>query len=322
MNRLLDRFNKKVIKGLNLKQFGLFLTAAFVFLMLSKLSETRVETLVFSIEIDGLPKDIQLVNDSSLVLKAKVRSSGYGFLPISFGKLDPIVLFEDQDLKTYKSNTYLWVLGPSYENLQLKVPESFEVLTAGTDSVFFRYNKLSSKKVPVSLNAEFNFALGYDLLNSLKLSQDSVTVVGPLKVLDSVELIETEPLKLMDVKENIAQQVALKNPNENKLKFGTEEITVSGTVMRFTEGSVSIPVEVLNVPPGVTINYFPKTVSLSFYVDLESYKEISPDDFRVTCDFKEYENTGAFLLTPELEIKSERVKSARINITKVDFIFL
>ena len=103
---------------MNLRQFGLFLIAAFVFLMLSKLSETSVEDVTFKIEITDLPNDIQLKRDSSYWLKAKVKSSGFGFLPLSFGKLDPIVLSADQDLKLSGNDTYLWTLGEGYENLQ------------------------------------------------------------------------------------------------------------------------------------------------------------------------------------------------------------
>jgi hypothetical protein len=296
--------------------------AAFVFLMLSKLSEVSVEEVRFKIEIEDLPNDIQLQQDSALSISAKVKSSGFGFLPLSFGGYDPIVLNAEQDLRRLKDNQYLWNLGSGFENLQLKVSETLEIITTKSDSVFFPYEVLSSKKLPIKLNSDIDFALGFDMLKPLELSQDSVLVIGPLKAIDSITAIETELIKLEAVKTSIDEAVKLIRPLDRSINLNLDKISVRGTVERFTEGSIVIPIEVINVPEGSQINFFPKDITLNYYVSLDNYNNISAKDFEVICDFQETKESGESYLRPQINSKSDLVKSVRANLNKIDFIFL
>jgi len=322
VKKIFSQIKAKVLKSLNLKQFGFFLLAAFIFLMLSKLSESSVEEVTFKIQIKNLPNDIQLKQDSSSSITAKVKSSGFGFLPLSFGGDVPVTLDAEEDLRRLKNHRYLWALGSGFQNLQLKVPESLEIITTKADSIFFPFEVLSSKKVPIQLNSDIDFALGFDMLKTLELSQDSVLAIGPIKILDSISVIETQLLQLKKVKTSIDRYVPLMQPKDEAISLNRDKVHVFGKVERFTEGSVVVPIELVNVPAGAQINYFPKNITLSFYVSLEDYKTISSNDFQVICDFQETEDRGETYLRPRITSKSDLVKSVRANINKVDFIFL
>ena len=73
MDTKLKHMNKRFLKGVNLKKFSLFLIAAFILLMLSKLSESSLEYIRFDVEVQGLPKDVQLRLDSNTVVQARIK---------------------------------------------------------------------------------------------------------------------------------------------------------------------------------------------------------------------------------------------------------
>jgi hypothetical protein len=322
MGKKLKQVNKRLLKGLNLKRFSLFLVAAFVLLMLSKLSEPSLEYISFEIEVDGLPKDVQLRSDSNLVIQARIKSTGFGFLPMTFRPRQSIKLNAEQDLKKLKGNRYLWVLGTAYENLNLHLSDAFEVVSASPDSVYFEFDMLQSKKVEIEPKLELSYASGYDLSGDILVSEDSIVLVGPSSALDSIFSLKTEALVLKDLKSDFNEIVQLINPNPAEIALGRSAVSISGRVTRFTEGEITVPIEIVNVPPNVNLNYFPKEVTVNYYLSLDDFSKVSSEDFEVICDFREYEKTGTGFLTPQLTVKSELVKSARMNGSKVDFIFL
>lgn len=322
MRTAIKNLAKRLFKGINLKQFGFFFLAGFLFLMLSKLSENTIEEVKFNIEIKDIPKDIQLRQDSTFIYYTKIKSTGFGFFSLTFKDPDPIVLSINDDLVKVNDSSYLWTRGPGYRNLRNKLPESFQIVETKLDTIFFKYDQLDSKKVPISIDSELDFALGFDLLGEIENSKDSVVIIGPKHSIDSILEIPTIFSSFKDLKSDFSASVSLINPNEREVTLEFNDVVLSGQVRRFTEGEVSVKVQLLNVPPNVTLNYFPKEVTIIYYVDLDSFNDITEETFEVFCDFNDYKKTGEFYLDPELNVLSETVKSARIKTNRVDFIFL
>ncbi|WP_115462015.1 YbbR-like domain-containing protein [Winogradskyella aurantiaca] len=322
MRSALKDLAKRLLKGINLKQFGFFLLAGFIFLMLSKLSESTVEDVKFNIEITDIPKDIQLRHDSTFIFNTRIKSTGFNFFSLTFKNPDPIVLSIKDDLIKINDSSYLWSHGPGFKNLRDKLPESFQIVETKLDTLYFKYDQLDSKQVPIRIDSKLSFALGFDMLGEIESSKDSVIVIGPKHSIDSISKISTEFFSFQDLKADFSSSVALLNPNQQEVTLEFNSVELSGHIRRFTEGEVSVKVQLLNVPPDVTINFFPKEVSVVYYVDLDRFSSITEESFEVFCDFQDYKKTGEFYLDPELKVQSEFVKSARIKANRIDFIFL
>jgi hypothetical protein len=129
-------------------------------------------------------------------------------------------------------------------------------------------------------------------------------------------------LALSNIRTNISETVKLKLPKKNKdLTFSNTEVVLKAVVEKFTEGTLKIPVSIINVPETITLKYFPKEVNVSYYVSLDDYKTISPTDFKVVCDYGKVIGNQS-VLVPELVKFPKNVKNATISQKRIEFIII
>lgn len=313
----------KVFKGVNFKRFSFFFIASCLFLMLSKLSEVYTETILYPVKIANYPEDLQFVKDTSLKLRVRLKSTGFRLLPLLFKKSDTLILSAQKDVKQVDSKSeFVWNAGNAFDNLKVHLPSYYEVLNVEPDSLFFKYETLSSRQFKIALNSNISYAIGFDVVRNMNLSQDSVKVIGPVSVLDTLSGITTELVELKNLKTKFSLPVALNNPDPQILKLSPGSIELSADVRRFTEGEVSVPLTLINKPDNLNINYFPKQLSLTYYVDLESFKTITAEDFEIVIDYNEYLNNSDNVLTPKVKRYPETIKSVRLSKNRIDFIIL
>ena len=195
-----------------------------------------------------------------------------------------------------------------------------ELLSIAPDPIIFRYGINMVKKVPVILNADVSFDPGFNMSGNLISEPDSVIVVGPDILVSKITALETEAVTLKEIRANVSEIVKLKLPKSTSdLKFSTEQIVLKGQVEKFTEGTLKIPISVINIPKNTKLKYFPKVVSVSYYVSLSNFNTITPNDFKVVCDFNKTNESQSFLI-PELVKYPETVKNARIEQQRIEFI--
>jgi hypothetical protein len=311
----------KFFKGKGIKGFSVFVIAAFVFLMLTKLSDNYTEKLVFDVNLTGLKDEIILVADSNNTIEVLVKSKGFNLLWYAFYDPRPIVV--DANKETFKrGRTLSWDAVNKLYVIKENLGAAFDIISIDPDTLVFTYDILASKKVPIIFNKQIGYASGYDVLDELKLSQDSVKLIGSQNALQAIEKIETNILELKEVKENINQTLKFNKFDNPNITIVPNEIDVSGIVKRFTEGNLSVAVELINVPLDVKLNYFPKEVSLSYYVDLENYNLVKETDFKIVCDYNDLKNEEQRLLSIEIIEKSNLVKATRLKQNSIEFIIL
>ena len=99
-----------------------------------------------------------------------------------------------------------------------------------------------------------------------------------------------------------------------------ENIEISAAIEKFTEGTVELPFKVLNLPPGKTINTFPKLVKITYRIALSNFNKISPSSFLIECDYNMSKENNLSYLIPKIVETSFMIKNARITPLKIDFI--
>ncbi|MDO1500255.1 YbbR-like domain-containing protein [Winogradskyella maritima] len=311
----------RFFKGKNIKGFSFFVIAAFVFLVLTKFSETYSETLKIKVELTNLKEEIALYEDSTYYVNVLVKSRGFNLAPFIFEKPKPILLNVSEDTKL-KKTSYQWDVIGDIHVIESALGKRFEVINVEPDTMNFNFELLASKLLPIQLNKELQFVPGYDIKGEIRLSQDSVKLVGAKDELEALEFVETELLKLNDIQENISGTIGLLKPEVSNVKLYPSKVDVEATVKRFTEGKITLPVELKNVPEQQRINYFPKEVELTYYVDLDTYNSIKVDDFKIECDFKNLQNANQNFLVPEVTKQPESVKSLRLKQNRIEIIVL
>jgi len=303
------------IKSKKINVFLLFLLSAFVILIFNKLSKEYTNTLVFSIEKQHVPLEHVILNDSSNVLAITLKTHGFKWL--SYYMSAPKIKIDFAKDVYIKDSVYVWRKPMKYlANTQFD--DQVELLNISPDTLFFKYGVNLVKKVPVKLKSDIDFALGYDIAGDYQLKPDSITIIGPDIIVSKLEFVQTKKVSLVDVKTNIIKNLALDLPNISDLKFSTELVTLNAKVEKFTEGKLKVPVEIINIPEGLKIKYFPKEINVSYYVSLNNFNSVTVKDFKVVCDYNKVGKTST--LFPELVSIPSQVKNAKINQQLIEFI--
>jgi len=306
------------IKNRKINVFFLFLLLSFLILIFSKLSKEYTNTRVFNIHKINVPKEYVILNDSNAKLNIVFKTYGFNWLKYYLSKPEITVDFNKDVTKI--DSLFVFNKSSVFLNSELEFGSQVELLNVSPDNLYFRYDVNLIKKVPVVVNANINYTAGYDSFNSYKVSPDSIQVVGPNLLVEYIKSIQTEKIILENVKSNIDETIKLKLPKNNKdLIFSTDEVDLTAEVEKFTEGSLKIPITLINVPEGLKIKYFPKSINVIYYTSLNKFKVISVKDFTVVSAYNKVSNNQTFLL-PELDKITQNVKSAKINQQHIDFI--
>ncbi len=309
-------FLTKSIKSKKLNVFGLFLLFSFMILVLSKLSKSYTETITIPVKYKNIPEEIVLTNNQKQSVRVKVTTHGFNLLA-SYFKKPKIELDFSEDVSQTK-HSYVWESKTSVPALETEFGSNFEIKNIVPDTLHFPYSILALKKVPVKLNTKITFASGYDTLLGFSAEPDSINVIGSEEIIDKITFVETSEFKQNNVKETITSNVSLVQPIDDKtVKFSQNTIQVSGEVEKFTEGTLEVSLTVINLPSHIRINYFPKTVKVSYEVSLDNYKKVTPSDFRIECNFNANQQS---YLVPELKQKPDFVKRVKLKQKKIEYI--
>ncbi|WMI67599.1 CdaR family protein [Mangrovimonas sp. YM274] len=292
---------------------------SFLFLIISKLSGKYTETVALNVSFENVPENKVLLQKEKQKINVVLSANGFNLVPLIFFK-QPVKIDYDSDLY-YNNEHYSWVANKSAHKIKSLVGSRVEMLSITPDTLNFRFETLETKKVPIKLQANISYLIGYDVLDKVEIKPDSVTVIGAENIVSTIEEISTEPLSLKDVNASFSQSIALKLPKvDGNIKLSSQKVTVTSEVVKFTEGAVEVPVTLVNTPKNLTINYFPKVVTVLYYVPLNRFNEIKPSDFKVVCNYEEIAQTDKKAMTPKLTSVPEAAKSTRIKQNKVEFI--
>jgi hypothetical protein len=295
----------------------LFVVLALLFSVLSKLSKSYTKTFSFKISAINVPEDNVVIYDSTNVMQ--ITLSTYGFKHIKYYFVEPTITVDFANLK--KNATHFnWVERRELSNVINQFDSNVTVENISPDSIAFRYDVYTVKMVPIVLKHEIAFASGFDVTEVYTLEPDSIKVIGPKILTDSISEIFTKELKLENINSDVNNTIGLKLPNENKdLQFSHKQTQISGAVERFTEGTIEVPVNVINVPNDIKINYYPKTVPVFYYTSLSNFKTISSSSFIVECDYNALNSHDTFLV-PKIVQQPDLVKNTRLNVKRIEFI--
>ncbi len=307
-----------VLKKRNINRFGIFFGIAFIFLIFSKLSSDYNQLIKLKIQFTDLAEEIIIKEDTSNVIETVVEAKGFALVPFIFNNTETILLNANGDVITNADELVFEVQKNSYL-LEEQLGSSYKIRSLKPEILHIPYSKRASKFVPVELKTNIGYTTGFDIKGDFSLSQDSVKIVGPKDEIKDITSVVTNELKLTDVNTNI--NTTLKLDDIENIEVFPKSINVEAEVKRFTEGKIEVPLTIINKPENVLINYFPKTVTLSYYVDLESFNSITPSEFSVECDYSLI-NSNQTYFVPKIAKMPEFIKRVNIKQKRIDFIRL
>lgn len=264
--------------------FLFFLFLAGIFWLLMTLNETYEKEYRVPVSIVNVPKNVVLTSGDSDTLKVVLRDKGLLLLGYMYGdRLKPISV----DYATYskKKGQGSVPAADIQKEILRQISASTKLVQVKPESVDFTFNYGESKQVPVKWSGKVQPERLYYIANT-HYSPDSITIYASEEILDSINVVYTEPLNLTNFRDTIS--ITTQISKIHGVKMVPSEVSITFFTDVLTEESIDgIPVVGINLPEGKRLRTFPARVSVSFVAGVSLFKHLTADDFQVVADYNE-----------------------------------
>ena len=111
--------------------------------------------------------------------------------------------------------------------------------------------------------------------------------------------------------------VPFSKPAFDDLSIDLSMIEYKLEVDQYTEEIVTVPVNILS-KENIKYNYYPKELSVKYFISIDDYKKTTPIDFRIECKLDKNQST----LIPFLTKKPDFIKNVRLSSNQIQAIIL
>ncbi|MBT4414452.1 MAG: hypothetical protein HOC83_10230 [Polaribacter sp.] len=299
------------------KTFISFLVASFLIWFLITFSKEYTTVITYAVDYKNIPQNKLLQETPINNIDITVKASGFKILRSKFKNKK--IQLEASKLKRKGHSKFYFLTKSQVTKIQKQLLFGVELKEILQDTIYLNLGVLTSKRVAVKPNLEINYHVGYDLLNEIKISPDSIVISGPEAQVKKIDYLELSELKLNDVKSNFLEEVSVLKLNNN-FKYSTQKITISGNVDKFTEGKLQIPFTTKNLPKNINLTTLSEKVEVIFVVALSNFSKISEASFKVECDYLISEKNNLGYLIPKVILEPVFIKSVKIIPKKIDFL--
>ncbi len=300
-----------------LRVFLLFLLLSFLFWTLIKLSREYISEVEFGLNYTDVPKNKLIQNEPSEKIKLTLKTSGFKLL--RYGFKPKVLEYTLTEIDRKSGSEYYSETSSNINFLQAQLSAETVVLNAEPDTLFFDLGVRKSREVRVVSEVNFEFKTGFNFVQPVQMQPDMVTISGPEKVIDTINEVYTQDITLQDLSASFSTKVGLRPPND-AVELSVQEVNVIGEVDKITDGSFSIPFEVINLPRNYLISTYPKEVKVVFQVALKDFNKIPENSFRVQCDYKQSEDNNLDYLIPQVVEKPEIIFDVKVIPNKIEFL--
>jgi hypothetical protein len=301
------------------KTFFSFLIASILIWLLITLSKEYTISVDFPVSYIDISQNKLLQDTPTRELEIVLRATGFKILKTRFYTKE--IKISASRLFKKKGTTHFLLVDPQKQQIQKQLPSGIVLQDIAKDTLFLIVESLVTKKLALKPNLKIKYHVGYDLSEKIKVTPDSVFVSGPENYISSVTSIDLLQISMDDVKMDFTKKASIQIPKGIKnLKFDSKEITVSGRIEKFTEGTFEVRYQIINVPEGMVIKTLLKKVQVTFIVGLSNFNKLSENSFQIVCDYNVSNESNLGYLIPKLLHKPLEIKSYKLVPNKIDFL--
>jgi hypothetical protein len=316
MVKRLKALTRTRFKKTNFNSFFFFLFFAVVIWIFVQFSKQYNEVVDIPVTYVNVPPDKLLEGDNPSVLKLRMEENGF---KIAWFSIFPPTLYVDVSKAVQQEHQLVYFIDDNRNEILSQLNINFEDSRFVKDVLVVNFQQKKDKKLPVVSRIEVDFAAGYSATKPLLVQPDSVRVSGPDALLDTLNRLYTHKLSLRKIKESVSGMIRIDTTGLENLTVYKPELSYSMDVEKFTEGSVQVPIELINVSDNLNVVIFPKETLLFYQVALKDYNKIVPSDFRVVADFSKVQESQDFII-PEIVKRPGFTTNLRLNEKRIQFI--
>ncbi len=292
----------------NKAAFVLCLLIALVMWLLNALERNYSHNMSVPVEYINMPEGKGLIAPLPETLEIEVNAKGSDLFQNSFGFGDhKLVLDYQRDINqevmpsSTLSNTIVRKLGIQ------------QVTDIRPDTLFFLLDDFAEKKVPVILKQEIGYNTLFEPKGKPKIEPDSITISGSATAVDTLQSWPSLPVIALDAKANLSGTIELQQPQVFNLQLSQNSVNYNIEVEEFTEKTLEIPINPVNLPEATSVIIYPKTAKVSFRVSFSDFKEVEAGMFTAVADFADVDLGSNQPVRVVLAKKAYKVSNIRIK---------
>ena len=298
------------------KLFLMFLILASIFWVLTKFSREFTSAMTAKVDYKDLPNTATLAKENTDEINFDLTANGFEILFYKFKK--PSLEIRVDDYYTEKKDSFSISKSELLRKLSGSFNKYMEVKNLSPDHLNVKLDPIVLKKVLVKAKTDISFKDGFKPINDYIIKPDSITISGPKGKLENIDTVYTEVVSLKNIEKNISESVKIKSPSDDIVAIDPVSVKFQWPVAEFSQGQFTLPIEIVNLPPGMELKLVPERITVSFDVAIDDFGTLSSDSFRVICDYSKRNKEENFML-PEISKKPEGTVNIMFQPKKVDF---
>ena len=275
---LFSRANKEFLL------FMFFLIISGGFWLLTTLNESYEQEVTFPVHITNVPKNIMLTSDEIDTIHVTIRDKGTQLLSYLYdeNKRHLKVNFRNYD----RGNGTGFVPAADLQKLvQQRLFQSAKITVVKGDGLHLYYNTGASKRVPVRWSGHVVPEQMY-FISHVDYTPDSVTIYASERMLDSIKVVNTEPLNYTGFRDTLS--ISCRVQKTKGVKTVPDRLGITFYTDVLTEERIdNIPIVGINLPPDKVLRTFPSRVTVSFVTGVNNFRLLKASDFTVVADYDE-----------------------------------
>ncbi len=319
---ILESINKKVksfIFSVDIFAFLIFLLISTIFWVVISLNRQYENIYTFPIKYCHIPEGMEYSADMTSDIEVKLKDKG-GVLLTQVGTRHDSLIFDfTKHTEIGKADKILLPTSTTFEK-QLKaiIPSSTQIIEYYPSEIIIEKGALKSKTVPIALSEDITCDGGFCLGGEIQIRPEKAKIYASQDIIDDIDTIYTELIEKHNLTDTLTTTVKLILPE--KCKSNVQDVEVFIPVEITVEGSTTVPVSVINVPPHYHIKTIPQEVTVKYNIGRSKYNKISSSDFKVTLDYNDIIDSHSKLQFVEIKKAPKSVLNCKLSPESVEYI--
>jgi hypothetical protein len=250
---------------------------AFVLWLSTKMNKIYQTTLPIRVEYK-LPKSKTFRVPPTETIDADIRATGWELLSQYFN-----ATIQHIDLPITSSTKVIdnRILRKNISNI---LPIEVELLRFSPENIIVELSAQSIKKVPLIAPIQASSAQAYQLLKPIRLTPDSIEIIGPESEISKIKLWITDSLTLNTLLETPKGSIAVSKHGNKSIKFGLEQVRYETELEQLTQKNVDLEIKVINATDSIQL--FPRKITVVCTVGLSRYDDVEDNMLQAVVDVK------------------------------------
>jgi YbbR domain-containing protein len=302
--------------------FLLCLIIAASFWLLVKLSDYYAVSYNLKVKYINVPEEKRLTKIIDTTLTVNFTAKGYEILKLRLFVNPKQVTIDLNDVEMNKLDNDVYYINTNYlkDKLTGYIDVNESTIIISKRSLRFELKDQMEKMVPVRLKEEIAFKSQFGLYDKERIEPQKVMVYAPQSVLDTLNYIYTEVIRLVDVDKDQIVSARLFNPLPDLINLDPENVTVKLRVERFTESTLELDVDVSTLHK--KIRTFPSKITVHFRVAQKDFSNIQASQFKVVPETRNINLNEVKRLHLKLVEKPDFIRDEWISPADVEFLII